>query len=301
MQPVNLFPAKILLFGEYTVLKGSQAFAVPLPAFSGIWRMGSTSDMEHSRQHLRSLREYLTHLQESGKLLFRWDGEAFTADLHRGLCFESNIPEGYGAGSSGAVSAALYAAYAIPPHETRLGFLKDILAQIEGCFHGASSGLDPLVSYLRQPVWILPGGDLTEWPTYAPPKGFKFFLLDTHISRRTAPLVSWFMEQCRDPYFEQRCQAEWAPLTDDAIYYCRKNEAPGAGEALFEACHQISHFQYRYLDALIPEPWKPLWLEGLSSDQFKLKLCGAGGGGFLLGVGRAGANLPAGALPVEGY
>jgi mevalonate kinase len=35
---------------------------------------------------------------------------------------------------------------------------------------------------------------------------------------------------------------------------------------------------------MIPENMKPVWQEGLNRDDFKLKLCGSGGGGFLLGI-----------------
>ena len=35
---------------------------------------------------------------------------------------------------------------------------------------------------------------------------------------------------------------------------------------------------------MIPPLFKELWERGLDSDDFYLKLCGAGGGGFLLGV-----------------
>ena len=35
---------------------------------------------------------------------------------------------------------------------------------------------------------------------------------------------------------------------------------------------------------MILEKFKNIWLEGLSSSNFKLKICGAGGGGFLLGI-----------------
>jgi mevalonate kinase len=34
----------------------------------------------------------------------------------------------------------------------------------------------------------------------------------------------------------------------------------------------------------VPEKWHALWQQGLDSKQFYLKLCGAGGGGFLLGI-----------------
>jgi mevalonate kinase len=35
---------------------------------------------------------------------------------------------------------------------------------------------------------------------------------------------------------------------------------------------------------MIPEKMRNYWEAGLNSDYFKLKLCGSGGGGFLLGI-----------------
>ena len=32
--------------------------------------------------------------------------------------------------------------------------------------------------------------------------------------------------------------------------------------------------------------WEAFWLEGLAGNLFKLKLCGAGGGGFVLGIAK---------------
>ena len=37
---------------------------------------------------------------------------------------------------------------------------------------------------------------------------------------------------------------------------------------------------------MILDAFKEVWLDGLSSDHFKLKICGAGGGGFLLGISK---------------
>ena len=35
---------------------------------------------------------------------------------------------------------------------------------------------------------------------------------------------------------------------------------------------------------MIPTDFRAIWLDGLANNLFKLKLCGAGGGGFLLGM-----------------
>jgi mevalonate kinase len=34
---------------------------------------------------------------------------------------------------------------------------------------------------------------------------------------------------------------------------------------------------------MIPDRFKPCWKDGLTSNDFSLKLCGSGGGGYLLG------------------
>ena len=35
---------------------------------------------------------------------------------------------------------------------------------------------------------------------------------------------------------------------------------------------------------MIPPDFKKIWRYGLDSNDYKLKLCGAGGGGFILGI-----------------
>ena len=39
-----------------------------------------------------------------------------------------------------------------------------------------------------------------------------------------------------------------------------------------------------YLPPMIPFELRELWMQGLESKDFYLKICGAGGGGFMLGV-----------------
>ena len=53
----------------------------------------------------------------------------------------------------------------------------------------------------------------------------------------------------------------------------------------------IGEFQLNYLEKLIPPAFRRVWQEGLSGDLFKFKVCGAGGGGFILGVTRDFENM----------
>jgi len=78
------------------------------------------------------------------------------------LYFDSSIPQGYGVGSSGALVAAIYDTYAIDKIEAtetltrdKLLRLKEIFSLMESFFHGKSSGLDPLNSYLSIPILMI--------------------------------------------------------------------------------------------------------------------------------------------------
>ncbi len=92
------FPAKVLLFGEYTVLNGGTAFAIPFSRFSGSWKtdIAGAGPMAFLR--------YLLELDNviSPKVL---------KAIEENWVFESNIPIGYGVGSSGALTAASFDAF----------------------------------------------------------------------------------------------------------------------------------------------------------------------------------------------
>jgi mevalonate kinase len=46
---------------------------------------------------------------------------------------------------------------------------------------------------------------------------------------------------------------------------------------------KISELQYIHLKKMIPIEFHVLWEEGLKSKDYYLKLCGSGGGGYILG------------------
>jgi len=118
------------------------------------------------------------------------------------MYFDSSIPQGYGVGSSGAIVAAFYDKYAqnkitVLENLTRekLLKLKTIFSEMESYFHGKSSGLDPLNSYLSLPILINSKDNIeaTGIPSQKQEGKGAVFLLDSGIIGETAPMVSIFM------------------------------------------------------------------------------------------------------------
>ena len=277
--------SKLLLFGEYSVIKGSRALAVPLSRFKGYWRQAESEAEAKSQQ--QNLPELVETLKSKSSLLPILDVERMEKEIEDGLYFASNIPRGYGVGSSGALCAAIYDRYARNPimvEETnRLEELQAILADLEQFYHGSSSGTDPLICYLDKTILIDPekGIQTLSFPKdHVTRAGYQFFLLDTDISRSTGPLVKLFLEKCKNPIYEQRLASEYIPHVEEIIEAFLIREV----ENIFENFHLISYYQFKYFKEMIPPEYIDPWLKGLSSPTFKLKLCGAGGGGFFLGI-----------------
>ncbi len=276
-------PGKLLLFGEHVVVQGAQALAVPLPDFHGCWDFSGQPALEVTSM-LMQWADYLEEKQNSGALSCQLDLDRFRGDLYAGMRFDSNIPQGYGAGSSGALCAALYARYANTPlsreEEATYPELKSILGMIEGFFHGKSSGADPLVSYVNRPLLFDHEGIIRQVTMKG--AGGHLFLLDTGKARQTGPLVNTFQDWCGSEPFLSNVLAELIPATEDAIQCL----ISGDFDEMYEAFHSISYFQYRFMQEFILPSWREIWLEALSEEEHVLKLCGAGGGGFVLGLSR---------------
>lgn len=270
-------PAKILLFGEHIVLQGASALALPWHHFGGTWALAEPSQIVAKQQKLPEL---LAHLeQQEVERLLKLDQLAI--DLAAGLYFNSNIPTGYGAGSSGALCAAIFHRYLRIGLKLNLPELKAALGQIESFFHGSSSGTDPLISYLNLPV-LLKGGGAIE--TIQLPKApAHFFVIDTGIERQTGPWVATFLQKSQGKNFQTTLQTELIPASDQAIQALINHEP----DLLWTSMEVISRFHLEYIPEFIPAAFHELWQKGLSSDTFKLKICGAGGGGYILGMAKS--------------
>ena len=156
-----LFYSKILLFGEYGIIKDSKGLSIPYNFYNGALKVDDNPSEEalKSNESLKRFVVYLEQLQSEQPELVTFNLELLIADVERGMYFDSSIPQGYGVGSSGALVAAIYDKYAhhkitVLENLTRekLLQLKNIFSQMESFFHGKSSGLDPLNSYLSIPI-----------------------------------------------------------------------------------------------------------------------------------------------------
>ena len=307
---VHSFPGKILLFGEYSLLRGSAALTLPFSKHHVklLFPDTSLSESENRIAHNsnKQLQSFLDYLKDA-KYVIGSDisYDRMQEDLTAGLYLWSNIPSGYGLGSSGALVAAIYHLYgekrpddslagvstSRPISSERLDELKTIFARMESFFHGASSGLDPLSSYVKKPLMIDPQQKISVVTQQL--KSFNedggFFLLDTHKPRNTKHLVKIFHKKCQDAGFINMLNQDYIPLNNaciDAVIY--------KSTALPELIHRLSDLQLKHFIEMIPEEFLLSWAQGLSTGKYTLKLCGAGGGGFLLGYTDDYANVSQG-------
>ena len=275
------FYSKIILFGEYSIIQNSMALLIPYPLFEGklTFRRDNTSVID---PELKAFSLYLKQLLDTSQLNFLFDQSSFEFDISQGLFFDSTIPQGYGVGSSGALVAAIFARYEQENHSCLdIKRLKNIFSQMESHFHGSSSGVDPLISYLNSPILIKNKNELgpVSIPKFPKGKG-GIFLLNTKRSRKTEPLVNLFLEKSRNESYLNLCEDVLKPITNQ----CIENFLNVNIDLLLKNFKLLSAFQHEHFSPMIPKLYRDLWSEGLSSNDYSLKLCGAGGGGFLMGI-----------------
>ena len=289
MKKGPLFYAKILLFGEYGIIKDSKGLAIPYNQYQGGLFTGDMSDafVKDSNTKLLAFYQYLKVEQAKHPDLLNLDLQAFEQDLDKGLYFKSNIPEGYGVGSSGAVVASIYERYAVEKitvlenlTRDKLLRLKDVFALMESFFHGKSSGLDPLNSYLSIPILIQSKENIE--PAGIPSqKGGKgaIFLIDSEQVGETGDMVSIFMEKMKNEGFRKTLKEEFITYTDA----CVSDFLQGNVKSLFGNLKQLSSTVYSNFKPMIPVHMRKIWRQGIQTDDYYLKLCGSGGGGYILG------------------
>lgn len=287
----SLFYAKILLFGEYGIIEDSMGLSIPYNFYRGKMSFGNSGNPEadkQSNEELKNFHTYLTGLKNSGELIPEMDLDAFAADIKKGMHFDSSIPQGYGVGSSGAVVAAVYEKYAknrlvAKDNSDRKDLLelKRIFSQMESYYHGRSSGLDPLICYLNIPILIKSKTDLDTvgMPVESAQGQGAIFLLDTGETGETQPLVNWFLEKCKEQGFRKMVRSQLKKYNDECIQAFLK----GDKKPLFSSLKHLSQLLLLHFKPMIPPLFHKLWKEGIESNAYYLKLCGSGGGGFILG------------------
>ena len=284
-----LFYSKILLFGEYGIIKDSKGLSIPYNFYNGALKKTENPNEQaiKSNASLGRFVAYLEKLQKDHPDLVTFDLENLRQDVDGGMYFDSSIPQGYGVGSSGALVAAIYDKYAtnkitVLENLTRekLLQLKNIFAHMESFFHGKSSGLDPLNSYLSIPILINSKDHIeaTGIPAQRQGKG-AVFLLDSGIVGETAPMVNIFMENLKDKGFRAMLKNQFVKYTDA----CVENFLGGDVQSLFSNTKKLSKVVLNHFKPMIPEAFHGVWQKGIDTDDYYLKLCGSGGGGYILG------------------
>jgi len=284
-----LFYSKILLFGEYGIIKDSKGLSIPYNFFKGALKTSDelSEEAKQSNQYLKDYADYLAKISlEDNGLSF--DITSLKNDVSNGMYFDSSIPQGYGVGSSGALVAAIYDKYASNKitvlenlTKAKLLQLKAIFGLMESFFHGKSSGLDPLNSYLSLPILINSKDNIesASIPSQNNEGKGAVFLLDSGSTGETAPMVQIFMERMKEDGFRKMLKDQFIKHTDA----CVEDFMTGNVKSLFGNMKQLSHVVLNHFKPMIPAKFHKLWQHGIDTNKYYLKLCGSGGGGYILG------------------
>ena len=270
------YHSKIILFGEYSMIFDATALMVPLKRFSAQWRFSSrlmAQGAAASNASLQRFADYLSTLDEVKGLI---DLPRFHHELQYELYLDSDVPSGYGLGSSGVLVAAVYDRYALRKLEDPLQ-LKTLFGKMESFFHGSSSGIDPLQCYLGQPFRINAGG-VTMLPEDFIPSDLHVFLADTGKKSNTKPLVQYFKTKRADAEYLNAFQSEYVPC----VTACIDHLVAGEKAAFFSSLRQLTDGQLKFLRPMITDNSIDLFLER-PDFNIGFKISGSGGGGYVLG------------------
>jgi len=282
-----LFYSKILLFGEYGIIKNSKGLSIPYNSFKGGLKIGDINSkiVDQSNRSLQIFRDFLSNIDSS---IVVFDLKKMNKDLSNGMYFDSTIPQGYGVGSSGALVAAFYDRYAINKFTVlenltrdKILQLKSIFSSMESFFHGKSSGLDPLNSYLSLPILIHSKDQIetTGIPLQSSNGKGAVFLIDSGESSETAPMVDIFFKSMKNTNYSRVIREDFIRITDS----CVDNFLAGDFKSLFFDIKNLSKVVLENFKPMIPQNFHKIWAKGIESNDYFLKLCGSGGGGYILG------------------
>lgn len=265
----KIFPSKLLLFGEYTVIQGGKALAIPYSSYYGQWKK---SDSRDNLIFADGLKKIHSHIEKNAHLSSFIDNDDLNQLIDDKFIFESNIPVGYGLGSSGALVAAVYHYFLKDEFMSNdISEIRKRLSGLEGAFHGNSSGIDPLVSYIQKPLLLNNDGEIITINRFDIEE--KWSLFDTGTPRQTEPLVKLYKSKLSDPNFAEAMRL-LTLRNNEAIESFVNNDE----KSIVASLKSISDIQFNHLKDMIPPHVQTVWY----SDEYIMKLCGAGGGGMML-------------------
>jgi mevalonate kinase len=115
----------------------------------------------------------------------------------------------------------------------------------------------------------------------SPPEDLFFFLLDCGMARKTEPLVSSFLHEIQNNKdYTADFENHYVPVVNQTI----QEHLDSRFSALKKCWLELSQLQNHFFKAMIPKNLIEYWHKGNNEGHTHLKLCGAGGGGYLLGL-----------------
>ena len=268
--------SKVILFGEYSMIFDATALMIPLTRFSAQWRFASHLLAQGSAASNASLQRFADYLSTLDGVKDNFDLQRFNHDLYYNLFLDSNVPSGYGLGSSGTLVAAVYDAYAKQKTDDLLA-LKTLFGKMESYFHGSSSGIDPLQCYVGKPFKISPKEVQILSEDFLQ-KDIHICLIDTKIKSNTKPLVEHFKRERLNPRFYNRFQKEYTPQVKSCIDTMIKGEK----DLFFKSLNLLTKGQLEFLRPMITDNTLELFVTEYDF-HFGVKISGSGGGGYVLG------------------
>ena len=268
--------SKVILFGEYSMIFDATALMIPLKRFSAQWQFPLSYNRAASQPSNQSLKRFCQYLSENEELSNLFDLQTLRKDLEDGLFLASNVPSGYGLGSSGTLVAAVYDRYALQKNDDCMQ-LKTLFGKMESHFHGSSSGIDPLQCYLGQSFKITPEGVQLLSDDFLK-KDIHICLIDTKIKSNTRPLVNLFKAQRDNPEFLNRFQSKYVPCVTSSI----DSMIEGDKELFFNSLKQLTRGQLEFLRPMVTDNTLDLFTTDYDFN-FGIKISGSGGGGYVLG------------------
>ena len=92
-------------------------------------------------------------------------------------------------------------------------------------------------------------------------------------------MIHIFFEKMKKEGFRKTLKEEFIKYNNA----CIENFVKGEYNPLFANLQKLSAWGYEHFRPMIPQKLVNAWKTGIDTDTYYLKLCGSGGGGYVLG------------------
>ena len=95
-------------------------------------------------------------------------------------------------------------------------------------------------------------------------------------------MVDVFFKSMENKNYSKMIRNDFIRITDS----CVDNFLEGNFKSLFLDIKNLSKVVLENFKPMIPKDFHNIWAKGIESNDYFLKLCGSGGGGYILGFSR---------------